>query len=56
MLDVIIETGGCPYWSGMLWENRVLARTDKTFLDTYRTVKRALDPDNIFNPHVFEGV
>ncbi len=56
MLDAIMETGGCPYWSGRLWENRVLARTDPVFLATYRTLKRALDPDNILNPHVFEGV
>ncbi len=56
MLDAIIETGGCPYWSGILWEDRVLSRTDQTFLRVHRTVKQALDPDNILNPHVFEGV
>ncbi len=56
LLDAILETGGCPYWSGLLWENRVLERTNKVFLETYRKIKNALDPDNIFAPGVFKGV
>ncbi|MHA1770209.1 MAG: FAD-binding oxidoreductase [Candidatus Thorarchaeota archaeon] len=56
MLDAIIDTGACPYWSGLLWEDRVMKRTDPVFLQVHRTIKKALDPDNILNPHVFEEV
>jgi len=56
MLDAIMETGGCPYWNGLLWENRSLEKVDKNFMDTYWTIKKALDPNNIFSPHVFEGI
>jgi FAD/FMN-containing dehydrogenase len=56
MLDAVLETGGCPYWNGLLWEERTLKRVSKPFLDTYRKVKKALDPDNFLNPHVFGGV
>ncbi|MFW9847464.1 MAG: FAD-linked oxidase C-terminal domain-containing protein, partial [Candidatus Thorarchaeota archaeon] len=55
MLDTIIETGGCPYWQGILWESRAHERTDKSFLDTYWKIKRSLDPDNILAPDVFTG-
>jgi FAD/FMN-containing dehydrogenase len=55
MLDTIIETGGCPYWQGILWESRAHKRTDKAFLETYWRVKKALDPENIFSPDVFTG-
>ncbi|TXT55791.1 MAG: hypothetical protein BAJATHORv1_30174 [Candidatus Thorarchaeota archaeon] len=55
MLDSVIETKGCPYWNGLLWEKRALKQTDQKFLDTYWTVKKALDPENILSPHVFEG-
>ncbi len=55
MLDSIIETGGCPYWNGLLWEGRTIERADKNFLDIYWKIKKALDPDNILSPHVFEG-
>ncbi|MHA2072898.1 MAG: FAD-binding oxidoreductase [Candidatus Thorarchaeota archaeon] len=55
MLDTIIETGGCPYWQGLLWESRAHKRTDKTFLETYWKIKKALDPDNILAPAVFTG-
>ena len=53
MLDTIIETGGCPYWNGLLWEQRVLSRTEQSFLTTYRNIKKALDPNNILSPNVF---
>ncbi len=56
MLDAVIATGGCPYWNGLLWEDRALKQVHKTFLQTIRTIKRALDPNNIMCPHVFEGV
>ncbi len=56
MLDATIDSGGCPYWSGLLWEDRVLKTVSKPFLDTYKEIKNALDPNNIFSPHVFEGV
>ncbi len=56
MLDAIIETDGSPYWNGLLWEDRALERTNETFLTTYRSIKKALDPDNVFSPHVFQGV
>jgi FAD/FMN-containing dehydrogenase len=55
MLDAIIETGGCPYWNGLLWENRVVPRTEQTFIETYQSIKKALDPNNILCPHVFTG-
>ncbi len=55
MLDVIIETGGCPYWNGLLWERRALSKTNNTFMDVYWAVKRALDPEGIFCPTVFTG-
>ncbi|MFX0055468.1 MAG: FAD-binding oxidoreductase [Candidatus Hermodarchaeota archaeon] len=55
MLDTIIETGGCPYWQGILWESRAHKRTDKTFLETYWKIKKALDPENILAPAVFTG-
>ncbi len=55
MLDAIIETGGCPYWNGLLWERRALSKTGKTFMDVYWAVKRALDPEGIFSPMVFTG-
>jgi FAD/FMN-containing dehydrogenase len=56
MLDTIIDTGGCPYWQGILWESRAHGRTDKIFLDTYWRIKKALDPENILAPAVFTGV
>ncbi|MGY5852872.1 MAG: FAD-binding oxidoreductase [Candidatus Thorarchaeota archaeon] len=56
MLDAAIDTGGCPYWTGLLWENRVLSKVQEAFIETYRTLKRAIDPDNILSPHVFGGV
>ncbi|MHA2145545.1 MAG: FAD-binding oxidoreductase [Candidatus Thorarchaeota archaeon] len=55
MLDDILDTGACPYWSGLLWEDRVVEKANKTFLDTYWKIKEALDPDNIFAPEVFKG-
>jgi FAD/FMN-containing dehydrogenase len=36
MLDAAMDTGGCPYWSGLLWENRALERVDKNFIQLYR--------------------
>lgn len=56
MLDVAMETGGCPYWSGLLWEERALNQVEKSFIELYRTIKKAVDPDNIMAPHVFGGV
>lgn len=56
MLDAVLETGGAPYWNGLLWENRTLSMVSEVFLETYRTIKRALDPNNIMSPQVFEGV
>jgi len=55
MLDAAMETGGCPYWSGLLWENRALEKVDDNFIQLYRTIKKAIDPDNIMAPMVFEG-
>ncbi|MBN2230626.1 MAG: FAD-binding oxidoreductase [Candidatus Thorarchaeota archaeon] len=55
MLDAAIETGGCPYWTGLLWENRALKKVDENFIELYRTIKRAIDPDNIMAPNVFQG-
>ena len=55
LLDAIIETGGCPYWNGLLWENRTLPKTNKEFLETYWKVKKALDPDEIIAPGTFRG-
>ncbi len=55
LLDAIIDTGGCPYWNGLLWENRTLPRTKKEFLETYWKVKKALDPNEIFAPGTFKG-
>jgi len=56
LLDAIIDTGGCPYWNGLLWENRALKQTNPVLIDTYRAIKKALDPDNILCPGVFTGV
>ncbi|MFW9812727.1 MAG: FAD-binding oxidoreductase [Candidatus Thorarchaeota archaeon] len=56
MLDVAMETGGCPYWSGLLWEDRALDKVEKSFIELYRTIKKAVDPNNIMAPHVFGGV
>lgn len=56
LLDAIIETGGCPYWDGLLWEDRALSETQRSFIETYWKVKKALDPDNILAPGVFTGV
>ncbi|MFW9848205.1 MAG: FAD-binding oxidoreductase [Candidatus Thorarchaeota archaeon] len=55
LLDAIIETGGCPYWNGLLWENRTLPKTNPAFLETYWKVKKALDPDDILAPGTFRG-
>ncbi|MHA1908646.1 MAG: FAD-binding oxidoreductase [Candidatus Thorarchaeota archaeon] len=55
LLDAIIETGGCPYWNGLLWENRTLPQTTPEFMETYWKVKKALDPDNILAPGTFRG-
>ena len=55
MLDAVIETGGCPYWNGLLWESRALEKTRPEFLNTYRAIKGALDPKGIFNPGVWEA-
>ncbi len=55
MLDAIMDTGACPYWMGLLWEDRVLKKVRKPFIDTYWKIKQALDPDNIFAPEVFRG-
>jgi len=55
MLDVIMDTGGCPYWNGLLWEDRVLENTEKPFIETYWKVKNAIDPNGIMAPHVFRG-
>ncbi|MDF1539538.1 MAG: FAD-binding oxidoreductase [Candidatus Thorarchaeota archaeon] len=55
LLDAILDTGGCPYWNGLLWENRTLPITNKEFLETYWKIKKALDPDGIFAPGTFRG-
>ncbi|NWF96298.1 MAG: FAD-binding oxidoreductase [Candidatus Thorarchaeota archaeon] len=55
MLDTVIATGGCPYWNGLLWEKRALAKTRSEFMDTYWAVKKALDPRGVFSPMVFTG-
>ena len=55
MLDAAIDTGGCPYWTGLLWEKRVLSKVNEPFIEAYRTIKRAIDPHNILSPHVFGG-
>ena len=55
MLDEIIDTGACPYWSGLLWEERAVKRANKEYLDLYWTIKRAIDPENIMAPGVFSG-
>ncbi len=55
MLDVAMETGGCPYWNGLLWENRTLSRVDENFIQLFRTIKKAIDPDTIMAPNVFQG-
>ncbi len=56
MLDVAMETGGCPYWSGLLWEERALDTVETSFIKLYRKIKKAVDPDNIMAPHVFGGI
>jgi FAD/FMN-containing dehydrogenase len=56
MLDLAMDTGGCPYWSGLLWEGRALDRVDENFIELYRTIKKAVDPANIMAPGVFGGV
>ena len=55
LLDAILETGGCPYWNGLLWENRTLSKTNEVFMKTYWKLKNALDPDNILAPGTFKG-
>ena len=55
MLDAAMETGGCPYWSGLLWENRALEKVHDSFIQLYRSIKKSIDPDNIMAPYVFEG-
>ncbi|TFG33366.1 FAD-binding oxidoreductase, partial [Candidatus Thorarchaeota archaeon] len=44
MLDAAMETGGCPYWSGLLWEKRALEKVNDTFIQLYRTIKKSIDP------------
>lgn len=56
LLDAVIQTGGCPYWNGLLWENRALKKTNDEFLNTYWKIKNALDPEGVFSPQVFKGV
>ncbi len=56
MLDAVIATGGCPYWNGLLWEDHTLRQVDPAFLNVVHTLKRAIDPNGIMCPHVFEGV
>lgn len=56
LLDAVLDTGGCPYWNGLLWENRTLSRSNHDFLETYWKIKKALDPDNILAPNTFTGV
>jgi FAD/FMN-containing dehydrogenase len=55
MLDEIIDSGACPYWSGLLWEERAVERAKKPFLDLYWSIKHAIDPENIMAPGVFTG-
>jgi FAD/FMN-containing dehydrogenase len=55
MLNEHMDTGACPYWSGLLWEKRAVSKANPNFLDLYWKVKRAIDPDNIFTPGVFTG-
>jgi hypothetical protein len=50
-----MDTGACPYWMGLLWEDRVLKKVGKPFIDTYWKIKHALDPDDIFALEVFRG-
>lgn len=50
---VIIETGGVPYWAGLLWEEYVLPRVHYGFFDLLKKIKRTLDPNNILHPLVF---
>ncbi|MHA1278912.1 MAG: FAD-binding oxidoreductase [Candidatus Helarchaeota archaeon] len=48
-----ISDEGVPYWTGPLWENYVLPKTNPAFYETLRKIKNALDPKHIFHPQVF---
>ena len=48
-----ITEHGVPYWTGLLWEDYVLPRTNPAFYETLRKIKDALDPEHIFHPQVF---
>ncbi len=46
-------TDGVPYWTGLLWEDYVLPRTNSSFYEVLRKIKKTLDPEHIFHPQVF---
>ncbi|MFX1297677.1 MAG: FAD-binding oxidoreductase [Promethearchaeota archaeon] len=48
-----ITNHGVPYWTGLLWEDYALPRTNPIFYETMRKIKEALDPEHIFHPQVF---
>jgi FAD/FMN-containing dehydrogenase len=48
-----ISHEGVPYWTGPLWEDYVLPKTNPDFYATMRKIKDALDPDHLFHPQVF---
>lgn len=48
-----ISGDGVPYWTGLLWEDYVLARVNPIFYETMRKIKDSLDPEHIFHPQVF---
>ncbi|NVM53652.1 MAG: FAD-binding oxidoreductase [Candidatus Helarchaeota archaeon] len=51
--ELEITENGVPYWTGLLWEDYVLPRTNQAFYETLRKIKDSLDPEHIFHPQVF---
>jgi FAD/FMN-containing dehydrogenase len=50
----IVEWGGAPYHIGLAFGRPLVHRWSEPYYTCIRSIKRALDPNNIMNPGMFE--